>query len=70
MDAWVVKLDENGNNLGQKELGGSGNDEIFGFAGDNNRYCLFGSTNSSDGDMAGYQVDFFRNAWTLNFQDK
>ena len=70
MDAWVVKLDENGNNLGQKELGGSGNDEIFGFAGDNNRYCLFGSTNSSDGDMAGYQVDFFRNAWTLKFQDK
>jgi hypothetical protein len=70
MDAWVVKLDENGNDLGQKELGGSGMDEIFGFAGNNNRYCLFGSTSSSDGDMAGYQVDFFRNAWILEFQDQ
>lgn len=70
VDAWVIKLDANGNNLGQKELGGSGSEEIVGFAGDNNRYCLFGSTNSPDGDFAGYQVDFFRNAWILKFQDQ
>ena len=70
MDAWVVKLDENGNDLGQKDLGGSGMDEIFGFAENNNHYCLFGSTSSSDGDMTGYQVDFFRNAWILEFQDQ
>jgi hypothetical protein len=70
MDAWVVKLDENGGNLGQKALGGSGNDEIFGFAGNNHSYCLLGATNSSDGDMNGYQIDFSRNGWILKFQDQ
>jgi hypothetical protein len=70
MDAWIVKLDKDGNNLGQQQLGGSGNDEIFALAGSNNRYCLFGSTNSSDGDFNGYQVDFYRNAWILKFEDQ
>jgi len=70
MDAWVVKLDENGKNLGQTILGGSGNDEIFGFAKNSDSYILLGSTNSSDGDLTGFQNDFTRNAWILKFQDQ
>jgi hypothetical protein len=61
-DAWVVKLDSNGNKQWQKCLGGSGTDvaesiqvESDAIYGD--YYKVFGSTNSNNGDVSGNRGD-------------
>jgi Secretion system C-terminal sorting domain len=51
-DAWLLKLDENGNILWKKTYGGSDNDGINAISQTlDNGFILVGSTNSSNGDV-------------------
>ncbi|HEU4903555.1 MAG TPA: hypothetical protein VFT06_12205 [Flavisolibacter sp.] len=57
MDAWVVKLDKNGNKQWQKTFGGTeaeGADFII--ESSEGGYIMAGWTNSNDGDVTGYHV--------------
>ncbi len=54
IDAWVVKLDSDGNLEWQKAIGGSGWDELWSVNLTNDGgYILAGRTNSPDGDVGG-----------------
>ncbi len=53
-DVWIVKLDENGNMLWQRTLGGSGLDMgLSVIQDDDGNYVLVGYTTSNDGDVSG-----------------
>ena len=53
-DAWVVKLDSNGNILWQKCFGGSGYDGIYSIIQTNDSgYAFTGVSTSNDGDVSG-----------------
>ncbi len=54
-DFWVVKLDERGNIIWQKALGGSGRDEAYSVQQTSDGgYIVAGYTKSNDGDVSGY----------------
>lgn len=55
MDAWVIKLNNNGNMIWQKCLGGSDNDIAYSvIASPSGGYTLACQASSSDGDVAGW----------------
>ena len=56
-DAWVVKLNAQGNIVWEKTLGGSGRDIAYSVRQTNDGgYIVAGSTNSNNGDVSGYHV--------------
>ncbi len=65
-DAWLVKLDANGNLLWQKVIGGENKDAFTGMdkTTDGN-YILGGYTNSNAGDLKGVQFGYDRKAWIV-----
>ncbi len=65
-DAWLVKLDANGNLLWQRVIGGENKDAFTGMdkAPDGN-YILGGFTNSNLGDLKGVQFGYDRKAWIV-----
>ena len=65
-DAWLVKLDPNGNLLWQKVIGGENKDAFTGMdkTTDGN-YILSGYTNSNVGDLKGVQFNYDRKAWIV-----
>jgi gliding motility-associated-like protein len=51
-DAWIIRVDESGNLLWQKCIGGSQSEEIWEMmASSNDRYWFAGNTGSTDGDI-------------------
>ena len=53
-DAWVLRLDQSGNVLWEKALGGSGQDELDDLVVlPDTTYLLIGGTTSNDGDVSG-----------------
>jgi hypothetical protein len=52
-DAWVIKLDSNGNLLWQKSYGGTLSDVAQSIVQTHNGYIFIGNTQSSDGDVQG-----------------
>ena len=53
VDAWIIKIDANGNVLWQKCLGGSGDDSVFDIEIDKEtNYLICGSSTSADGDVS------------------
>lgn len=66
-DAWVVKLDKNGNKLWQKTFGGTNsegaNSIIESSEGD---YMMAGWTNSNDGDVTGYHAGWGMSAGNID----
>ncbi|WP_181391743.1 PKD domain-containing protein [Methanospirillum lacunae] len=67
-DAWIVKLDADGNLLWQKCLGGTGEDDarsIIQVSSD--RYLVAGYTASDDGDVSGNHGDY--DAWIVEIQN-
>lgn len=52
-DAWIFKLDLNGNLIWQKALGGTGAEDAFEIAADGNGYIFTGFTSSNNGDVTG-----------------
>lgn len=52
-DAWVVLVDDAGNLLWQKTVGGTGSDEAFGVVTSYNDIYLIGGTSSNDGNFSG-----------------
>ncbi|HWQ62902.1 MAG TPA: PKD domain-containing protein, partial [Methanospirillum sp.] len=63
-DAWVVKLDADGNLKWQKCLGGSGDDAVESVIQDSDSgYLIAGYTSSDDGDVSGYHGDY--DAWIV-----
>jgi len=58
-DYWIVKLDSLGNLMWQKALGGSGDDEAKSIRQTaDGGYIVAGYTNSTDGDVTGYHINF------------
>lgn len=53
-DVWIVKLDNEGNFIWQKCLGGLGLDEAISIQHDLEGYILVGNTTSNDGDVNGF----------------
>ena len=64
VDAWVVKIDSIGNILWNKIFGGINNDYLCSIAINGDSIVLFGFTNSTDGDLAGLDVDEY-DGWIL-----
>nr|WP_319538551.1 PKD domain-containing protein [uncultured Methanospirillum sp.] len=63
-DAWIVKLDAQGNLTWQKCLGGTGDDGAESVTQDSDGgYLIAGYTNSDEGDVSGNHGDY--DAWTL-----
>lgn len=54
IDAWVVKLDNQGVILWQRALGGSAEDHLWGNPTGDGGAIMVGQTSSSDGDVVGY----------------
>ncbi|MBK8846261.1 MAG: T9SS type A sorting domain-containing protein [Bacteroidetes bacterium] len=52
-DAWVIRVDDTGNLLWQKAIGGTSTDEAFGVVTSYNDIYLIGGTFSNDGDFTG-----------------
>ena len=68
-DAWVVKLDKEGNKLWQKALGGSAEDDAMSVITTvNGGYVIAGSTNSNDGDIS--ESHGGMNAWVFTLKDQ
>lgn len=65
-DAWVVKLDKDGNKQWQKALGGSGYDKGYAVipSGDGG-YIMAGESGSDDGDVSGLHGSFYGDAWVV-----
>ena len=67
-DAWVVRLDQGGNKLWQRTLGGSGGDIARTvFQRVNGSYVMVGSTGSNDGDVTGQHGA--GDAWIVTMKD-
>jgi hypothetical protein len=67
VDAWVVKLDQGGNKVWQRTLGGSANDVArVVFERTNGSYVMVGSTGSTDGDLTGVQNS--GGVWVISFK--
>jgi hypothetical protein len=63
-DAWVIKIDGNGNIIWQKTLGGSKDDGLNSIAASSDGgYVLAGATSSNDGDVTGSHDGF--DAWVV-----
>lgn len=70
-DSWILKIDEAGNDLGKQVIGGDGNDNIWALAkGADGSYAITGSTNSTTGDVVGYQGNIVHDLWLLKFRDQ
>ncbi|MEI6089839.1 MAG: choice-of-anchor D domain-containing protein [bacterium] len=55
-DAWILKLDRNGNLQWQKTYGGAGNDLAYSIKENlKNEYIVFGFTGSNDGDISNFK---------------
>lgn len=66
-DAWIVKIDANGNKVWQKTLGGTDDDGIFVILEKSaGNYVGVGTTWSNDGDVVGYKADF--DGWIIRFK--
>jgi len=69
-DAWVFKIDNNGNIIWQKSYGGKQNDMFM--AGEQNPYedyFIIGTTSSSDGDLADQETHGSEDAYILCLRD-
>ncbi len=67
-DAWVVKLDRDGNVIWKKALGGSGSDEAYSVQQTTDEgYIVAGYTNSSDGDVSGNHGGY--DAWVVKLSN-
>lgn len=65
-DAWIVKLDADGNIAWQKSLGGSGGDNVSGIIEiSDGGFVFVGQTNSTDGDLDGIQTHGNDDAWIV-----
>ena len=65
-DAWVVKLDENGNKQWQKALGGSGFDHAYSIISTiDGGFVMAGETGSDDGDVSGLHGFYYGDAWVV-----
>ena len=65
-DAWIVKLDREGNILWQKTLGGSESDGASSvIATIDHGYIIAGSTESNDGDVSGNHGDGSSDVWVV-----
>lgn len=72
-DCWLVKIDNDGNNLGQHRLGGSWADEPYVITNAaNNSYFLLGWSSSDDADISGFNGTNGspESAWALKFTDR
>lgn len=68
-DAWIVKLDKQGNKLWQKALGGSAQDDAKSIVTTvDGNYVIAGNTNSNDGDIIGTHGGM--DAWVLTLKDQ
>lgn len=64
-DLWIIKLDETGSLVWEKNFGGSGRDAGLTISKTSDGgFIVGGTTNSTDGDVAGYDGGF-RDAWLL-----
>jgi len=64
-DAWIVKLDAQGDLIWQKCLGGTGDDDAWSLIQtDSERYMVAGYTNSIDGDVSGNHGTY--DAWIID----
>jgi hypothetical protein len=71
VDAWLIKLDEQGNQLGEQPLGGPNTDHMLTMASlGTGSYVLAGSSNTSGMDRIGYNNNSYRDAWIVKFTDK
>jgi len=64
-DAWIVKLDAQGDLIWQKCLGGTGDDDAWSLIQtDSEKYMVAGYTNSNDGDVSGNHGNY--DAWVVD----
>lgn len=70
-DVWIVKVDEDGNDMGKQIVGGSAHDEISAItvtpAGN---YAFAGASQSVDGDINGHHGSVLTDFWLLKFNDQ
>jgi len=65
-DAWIVKLDKDGNILWQKALGGSDWETAYSVASTpDGNYVIAASTRSNDGDVSGFHGGDGDDAWVV-----
>lgn len=68
-DAWIIKMDNNGNLMGKQNMGGSGFDVINNLYSDaKGNYYAVGNTNSMDAGIEGVN-GINPTAWIFKFQD-
>jgi len=64
-DAWIIKLNSNGNTTWSKTFGGTLGDDASYIGTTTDGFMIGGATNSSDGDLAGYPNRGGSDAWLL-----
>lgn len=70
-DAWIVKIDSDGNMMGKQIVGGSAHDEIAALTiNTDGSYAFAGSSQSVDGDVSGHHGSILTDFWVLKFTDK
>jgi hypothetical protein len=68
-DAWLIKLDANGNLIWEKSFGGSKYDEIWSIESiPSGGYILAGTSSSTDGDLAG-NISQYRDIWVIKISE-
>jgi hypothetical protein len=67
-DAWVVKLDQQGNTLWQKTIGGTNDYRAFHITTTLNGYIIAGYSKSNDGDISGNHGTL--DAWVATIKDR
>ncbi|WP_207495298.1 T9SS type A sorting domain-containing protein [Aridibaculum aurantiacum] len=65
IDAWLVKLDANGNKQWQKSYGGTGVDVVNSIVQTNSGYIFSGNTSSADGELAGTTAKGAGDIWIV-----
>ena len=70
-DAWIVKIDAQGNQLGKQIIGGSAHDEITALKKNaNGSYSAAGASQSIDGDISGHHGSILTDFWLIQFLDQ
>ena len=65
-DAWVIKLDGNGNKVWQKVLGGTGSDQATSIkTTSDGGYIMVGTTTSNDGDVSYHAINSYNDVWVV-----
>lgn len=66
-DIWIARLDDGGNLIWSKRIGGSGSDNCSGLIALANEYVLAGDSTSMDGNLTGYSSDNDQHAMLMKF---